>query len=156
MFMGQRRIITEEEKKKILSLYEQSEDTYQKENNFLKRYIGKTVNLYENLAQTEMYQRSYKIEKIEYTGGGIFINNDGHSDDNYIAIWCNYNPNKIGYKMNLNTNYKYTGSKSVDLYNKKLIDDINTYGLQAGITWCKKPKADYSSTQQNMNQSKIG
>jgi hypothetical protein len=152
--MGKKLIITEEEKKKILSLYEQNQDSFEKENNFLKRYIGKTLNLYSDVSQTDMGRISYKIETINYEGGGITINQDSVTDKEYIFIECNYNPSKIGYKMLLTHKY---GSADLGgtLYNKKFVDDINNYGLQSGITWCKKPKADFSSNQKTTNQSNL-
>jgi len=147
--MGQRIIITEEEKKNILSLYEQTDDLYKKENDFLKKYIGKTYNVYIDSKFTQL-SGQLKVNKIEYLNfrgkDGLMINYD--NDKNYQFIVCNYNPSKIGYLIDHRVNI---GGFSVDKihYTKAMIDDINNKGVALGIQWCKKPSADFGAVQKN-------
>jgi hypothetical protein len=140
--MGKRIIISESEKKNILSLYEQDSNEFKKENDFLKRYVGKTFNEYSD-KQLQKLWGTPTISSIEYDSDGLSINYRewvNNTNDRYSLYTCNYNPSKIGYKGSTNL---ITSSEIYDVYNKTLIDDINQKGTASGIKWCQKPKADF-------------
>jgi hypothetical protein len=130
--MGKRIIISESEKKNILSLYEEDNNIYKKENDFLKKYIGKTFNIYEDINEQTLYSQAL-IKNITYNGGRIIINTEYSSYD----FVCQYNPSRIGYKG--------YGSYNREFYNKSLITDINIKGNSIGIKWCQKPKSDFGT-----------
>jgi hypothetical protein len=149
--MGQRLIITEEEKKTILSLYEQTDEEYKKENDFLKRYVGKTVIWYRSDMQSiDPDHTPSKIESITYDGNAIYIKGEynvisKHKYEYFLYEFpCLHNPDRIGYdSYPIHTE----GYKGFIGFNNKLIDNINQQGFSAGIKWCKKPKADFGIKQ---------
>jgi hypothetical protein len=141
--MGQRLIISESEKKEILRLYEQDEE-YLKEKNFLKRYVGKTINLYTDEKQNALWGGPFEITDADYDGFNIDIMVD---NTDTISFSCRYNPSIVGYK-GWETKFKTT------VYNKSLIDNINQQGVAVGIKWCVKPKADFANTS-NMNSDNL-
>jgi hypothetical protein len=142
--MGKRIIISESEKKNILSLYEQDSNEFKKENDFLKRYVGKTFNEYSD-KQLQKLWGTDTISSIEYDSDGLSINYKeyvNNTNDSYSLYTCNYNPSKIGYE---GSSGGISSSKNYDVYNKTLIDDINQKGAASGIKWCQKPKADFGT-----------
>ena len=159
--MGQRLIISEEDKKEILSLYEQTDNQYKKENDFLKRYVGKTFNTYVDPQFRDFTGFLNKIRTIEYDGQAIQIY---YSQPNYydktkfddrefpIYIMCVYNPSKLSYKLGWAL---AENNKNKPYYNKTLVDDITNKGMSAGIQWCKRPNADFGIKQSNPNTDKI-
>ena len=161
--MSKRLIITEEEKKTIRSLYEQTNDQYKKENDFLKRYVGKTFNLYTDNTFKKLSSESNKITDIVYKGGHIKIkfdvtykrvDNEELTYKNLAYIECEHNPNRLGYKcIDLDTESELTHGYP-NVYNKSLIDDINKKGTELGIKWCQLPKADFGMN--NMDKNNIG
>jgi hypothetical protein len=153
--MGRKLIITEEEKNNILSLYEQY-SIHQKEDDFLKKYIGKTFITYQDPNFRDILTKetideiyySFKYDKnTRTTRDGIIIETKINSP-NYTAttatftFGCLYNPNKISYEGK-KTQY----GKTFKVFNKTLIDDINTKGTSNGIEWCRKPQADFGLKQ---------
>lgn len=161
--MSKSLIITEEEKKNILSLYEQTDDKYKKENDFLKRYVGKTFNLYTDNTFKKISSESNKITDIIYRGGNIKIkfdatykpiNDEEITYKKLATIECEHNPNRLGYKfIDLDTESELTHGYP-NVYNKSLIDDINKKGTEFGIKWCQLPKADFGMT--NTDKNNIG
>ena len=148
--MGKKFIISEEEKKHIMGLYEQSQ-LYQKENEFLKRYVGKTFNIYSDPNFSKgVYGNPYIILSIKYNGGGLDLNVSHSSEPNFHdlrSISCMYNPSKFSYEIK---HWDGLGKRIVE-HNKTLVDDIMSKGATAGIQWCQKPKADFGSTEQPKN-----
>ncbi len=153
--MGQRLIITEEEKNIILSLYEQTDKQYKKENDFLKRYVGKTFNIYtDSDFQTLASNSPQKIESIIYYENGLSVKGKYYldvfeKDDEFDYFFrCLHNPNRLGYSIDdniLNRTWQ----------NKTLIDNINQQGAALGIKWCQKPKADFGIKQSKPNTDKM-
>jgi|LakMenEpi03Aug12_release.lakeMendotaPanAssembly.Ray.scaffolds.fasta_scaffold742557_1 hypothetical protein len=154
--MGQRIIITEEEKKNILSLYEQTDDLYKKENDFLKRYVGKTINAYAdpNLKKIAYQLLIVELKYLKYDAGeAIRVEYDWPAElkTQYpysaspekpafpLYIKCMYNPSKFSYELSRS----WGQLKYDNYYNKTLVDDIMSKGTAAGIQWCKKPQADF-------------
>jgi len=156
--MGQRLIITEEEKKNILTLYEQTNDLYKKENEFLKKYIGKTFNVYQDDKFQKLRWNPVIIKNILYNRenrfttytGSLNITGETMTQDVTIKLEmsfsCQLNPSRIGYEAL--TEYG-------KIYNKTLIDNINQQGISAGIQWCKKPKADFGMNNSPTDSNKI-
>ncbi len=141
--MGKQLIITEEEINRIKLLYEITGDSYIKENTFLQKYVGKTYNVYKNNSFTEGagVLKVHDIKYGDYKGKlGILINYD--NDKMYQFIDCNYNPSKIGYKIEQKI-YVPPISADYTQYTKSMVDDINQKGTAAGIKWCQKPKTDF-------------
>ena len=137
-------IISETEKKNILSLYE--EDDNKKEKDFLNQYIGKTFIVYDD-ENFHTNPKKYEIEQIVYNkysdtkGSNVgldIMTKDLGLGVNYFHFECLYNPNRIGYILK-----KLGRSDFNKYYNKTLIDDINQKGTVSGIKWCQKPKADF-------------
>jgi hypothetical protein len=131
-------IISETERKNILSLYEQNSDAYKKENDFLKKYIGKTFNVYSDLNQQDIEYKQIKIQDINYDGRTLYINSlPSQEKIRFLFFNCLYNPSRIGDVIN---NWSDT---TPNIYAKSLISDINQKGITNGIKWCQKPKADF-------------
>jgi hypothetical protein len=117
--------------KKIIT--EQDDVKYKKENDFLKKYIGKTFNVYNDKNFKSLHSGGHKIISIKYDGGGIMINTNTPLF-NVFYMECQHNPDKLSYGFNNN-----------DSYNKTLVDDINQKGTSVGIKWCQLHKADFST-----------
>ena len=150
--MGKRIIISESEKKNILSLYEETNE-YKKENDFLKKYVGKTINEFTD-RQLQNLSGTNKIKSIEYNGSGIiieFLPESSYDYGMYSTYVCKYNPSKLGYEGTFN----FGERESWTVYNKTLIDDINQKGTAAGIKWCQKPKADFGTKSINEDTKTI-
>ena len=136
-----RLIISETERQNILSLYEEENDEHKKENEFLKKYVGKTFISYID-ADYQTLPWKMEIKDIIYRYNSIEIN--PNDVKNNFSFHCLYNPNRIGYKGWVGSLYRY---------NKTLIDDINQKGTAAGIKWCQKPKADFGIKSVNESSS---
>jgi hypothetical protein len=136
-----RLIISETERQNILSLYEEENDEHKKENEFLKKYVGKTFISYID-ADYQTLPWKMEIKDIIYRYNSIEIN--PNDVKNHFSFHCLYNPNRIGYKGWVGSLYRY---------NKTLIDDINQKGTAAGIKWCQKPKADFGIKSINESSS---
>ena len=158
--MGQRLIITEQEKKTILSLYEQTDDQYKKENDFLQRYVGKTFNTYVDPEFREFTGYLNKIRTIKYDGDAIeiYYSHPSYYDktkfmdrEKPIFIFCIYNPSKFSYKLR----WSVSEVSNKPYYNKTLVDDITNKGIAAGIQWCKRPNADFGMKQSDSETDKM-
>jgi hypothetical protein len=133
--MGKRIIISESEKKNILSLYEQDSNEFKKENDFLQKYIKKTFNVYSDLNQQKIKYNQVEIKDIYYDSKGLHINLKHEFP--YFFFACVYNPSKISDVQN------YWSETTPNIYAKTLISDINQKGAANGIKWCQKPKSDF-------------
>ncbi len=138
-----------------------------KTENFLKKYVGKTITMYQNPECTN-YSMTLTISSIKYNGGN-FITINTTNDDNVVLSYdveCLFNPTKFSneYILSSQSISSLKSSKSYltdshilqyysKLYNKTLLNDIFTKGSQIGIQFCKKPKTDFGSTDSSTKPS---
>jgi len=144
--MGKRLIITEEEKTYIRQSYGLVTEALDKEKTTILRdnFLGKTINLYNDKEQQDLYTMS-RIDEIEFrdpelNSGRVVMNLYGSK----YEIGCLANPDRL--ESVLHYIPSSTGISQVR-YNKQFTDKL----LSLSNGWCKKPNADFAKTDTKPN-----
>jgi hypothetical protein len=155
--MGKRIIVLESEKKHILSLYEDVDDKYKKENDFLKEYIGKPIsvtcrqvmggNNCKGWVTLKINNITYGTLKDDIEGVSVRVlyNNSFY----YVNFDCDYNKSEISLPKDEIPSIQPVG-KNIDgsfvagihmiplTETINLINNINVKGRNKGIRWCQR------------------
>jgi hypothetical protein len=167
--MGQRLIITEEEKTSILSLYEQAKPIQD-----IKSLIGKTFNLYSdsnNNNLLEFKKSGYKFTTLGPTVKILNISNDSIGQqliielDNdssisqlsnadlkgQLVLKCKYNPDQYENGGYLDYGPLWENKYHINAYpSKQFLNHLNT-----NFNFCKKPKADFGVNDKSSDTDKM-
>lgn len=139
--MGQRLFISEDERKEILLRYS---TLLEQTDSQLVQFEGKSIILYDDPSETKVYRRG-NIEDIKFVKNEV-PSNSRESEKNGVSFWISGNKWLLYCLTKPDQFNSFIKNDDYDLkkYNKNFVNQIKL----KFPTFCKAPKADFSTIDQ--------